>query len=126
MSIWDFLLFLCWSYLLVAYLVVLFQILGDLFRDSQVSGGRKAGWVIGLLVLPLIMAVVYLFKRGHGMAERDGARMQRAQGASQQYIRSVAARANPAEQIMAAKTLLDTGTITRSDFEVMKAKALAA
>jgi hypothetical protein len=126
MSFWDFIVFLLWSYLFVAYLMVMFQIIGDLFRDRELGGGMKAVWFIGLLILPVITAVVYLISRGQGMAERQGQRVQRARGETEEYIQSVAARANPAEQITSAKALLDAGTITRPEFEVMKAKALAA
>jgi hypothetical protein len=126
MSFWDFMLFLLWSYIFVAYLMVMFQIIGDLFRDREVSGGMKALWFIGLLLLPVITAVVYLITRGRGMAERQGQRIQQVRGETEEYIQSVAARANPAEQITSAKALLDAGTITHSEFDVMKAKALAA
>jgi hypothetical protein len=126
MSFWDFILFLLWSYLFVAYLMVMFQIIGDLFRDRELGGGMKAVWFIGLLILPVITAVVYLITRGQGMAERQGQRMQQARGETEGYIQSVAARANPAEQITSAKALLDAGTITRPEFDVIKAKALAA
>ena len=35
--------------MLVAYLLVLFQIVVDLFRDKDLSGFTKAIWIIGLL-----------------------------------------------------------------------------
>jgi ABC-type multidrug transport system fused ATPase/permease subunit len=126
MTFWDFVLFLFYSYLLVAYLIIMFQIIADIFRDPDLGGGMKALWFIGLVILPVIIAVVYLITRSRGMAERQAQRMQRRQGETEGYIQSVAARANPAEQISSAKALLDAGTITQPEFEVMKAKALAA
>ena len=44
-SFWDFFWFIISFFLLFAYLMVLFQIVGDLFRDHTVSGGMKAVWV---------------------------------------------------------------------------------
>jgi hypothetical protein len=111
--------------LLCAYLVVLFRIIGDLFRDRDLSGGMKAVWFIGLLVVPFLSVVIYLITRGDGMANRQMQAARQAQGEADQYIQTVASRANSAEQIASAKGLLDAGTITQVEFERLKAKALA-
>ena len=125
MSFGDLLWFLLWSYLFIAYLVVMFQIISDLFRDRDESGIMKAVWIFGLIVFPLLVALIYLIVRGKGMGERQMQAMQKAQGETDQYIQSVAGRSNPAEQIASAKALLDSGTITQAEFDRMKAKALA-
>ena len=70
-STWDFL----WHFLIIfawiAYLLVLFQILMDLFwRDHKTSGWVKAVWVVFLFVFPWLTAVIYLIARGKGMSER--------------------------------------------------------
>ena len=121
----EFFWFLLWTYFFVAYLVVLFRIIGDLFRDRDLSGGMKAVWFIGLLVVPFLSVVIYLITRGDGMANRQMQAARQAQGEADQYIQNVAGRANSAEQIASAKSLLDAGTITQAEFERLKAKALA-
>ena len=121
----EFFWFLLWTYFFVAYLVVLFRIIGDLFRDRDLSGGMKAVWFIGLLVVPFLSVVIYLIARGDGMANRQMQAARQAQGEADQYIQNVAGRANSAEQIASAKGLLDAGTITQVEFERLKAKALA-
>lgn len=70
-SSWDFL----WHFLIIfawiAYLLVLFQILGDLlWRDHKTSGWAKAMWVVFLILFPWLTALIYLIARGPGMAER--------------------------------------------------------
>ena len=125
MSFWDFLLLILWTYLFIAYLMVMFQIISDIFRDRELSGGMKAVWFIGLLFLPILTAVIYLIVRGKQMSERQVQAVQKAQGDTDQYIQTVAGRANPAEQISSAKGLLDAGTISQSEFDQLKAKALA-
>ena len=125
MGFWEFFWFLLWSYLFVAYLVVLFQIIGDLFKDRDLSGGMKALWFIGLLVLPFLTAVIYLIARGQGMGQQHMSAARQAQGETEQYIQTVAGQTNPAEQIASAKGLLEAGTITQTEFERLKAKALA-
>jgi hypothetical protein len=126
MSFWDLIWFLFWAYVFVAYLIVMFQIITDLFRDRDLSGGWKAIWFIGLLVLPILTALIYLIARGKQMGERQMRAARQAQGETEQYIQTVANRGtNPADQIASAKALLDAGTITQPEFESLKAKALA-
>ena len=110
----------------MCYLMVLFQIIGDLFRDKDLSGWWKALWIIFLIIFPFLAAFIYLIARGRGMAERQAGEMRKAQVATDQYIQSVASRGNPADQIASAKSLLDSGTITQEEFDKLKQKALAS
>jgi hypothetical protein len=124
-STWDFL----WHFLIifawVAYLLVLFQILTDLFwRDHQTSGAVKAIWVVFLFLLPWLTAVVYLIVRGQGMAMRAREAAAAAKQQTDDYIRQAAGR-SPAEEIGHAKQLLDAGTINQAEYDALKTKALA-
>ncbi|WP_402469917.1 SHOCT domain-containing protein [Isoptericola aurantiacus] len=124
-SFWDYIWFLLWIFLFMAYLIVLFQILSDLFRDHQLSGWWKAIWVVFLIFVPLITALIYLIARGRGMAERNLAAAKDAKSATDDYIKSVAGPVSPADQIASAKKLLDEGTISAEEFASLKAKALS-
>jgi Short C-terminal domain/Phospholipase_D-nuclease N-terminal len=123
-NFWDIVWLILSTFVFVAYLLVLFQILVDLFRDHELGGGFKALWIIGLIFLPVMTALVYIVARGRGMAERARAAAQRAKSEADAYIRDVAGK-SPADQIATAKTLLDAGTITPDEFARLKAKALA-
>ena len=112
------------SFAFVAYLIILFQIVTDLFRDREQKGWHKAIWIVFLLVFPLITAVVYLIARGNGMATRQAAYVKQAQESTDSYIREVAGR-SPAQEIADAKALLDAGSISAEEFEKIKAKALS-
>jgi hypothetical protein len=125
MDFGDFFVLLIWSFLFVMYLMVLFHIFGDLFRDPELGGGAKALWTIGLILLPFLIMVIYLVVRGRGMAERQAGEIRQAQAATDQYIKSVASSSSPADQISSAKALLDSGSITQAEFDQLKAKALA-
>ena len=116
---------LIWSFLFVFYLMILFHILGDLFRDKSLNGWWKALWVIALIIFPFLSALIYLIARGRGMAERQAGEFREAQAATDSYIQQVAGRGNPAEQIATAKGLLDQGTINQAEFDQLKAAALA-
>lgn len=123
-STWDFL----WHFLIIfawiAYLLVLFQILTDLFwRDHKTSGWVKAVWVIFLILIPWLTALVYLIARGKGMSERAQAAALAAKKETDDYIKQAAGR-SPAQEIADAKALLDAGTISQAEFDGLKAKAL--
>ena len=124
MSFWDIIWFIIVSFAFIAYLMIMFNILTDLFRDRSTSGGVKAVWVVCLVFFPLITAVVYLVVRGGGMAQRQAAAFDAAKWAQDDYIKNVAG-ASPAQHIAEAKGLLDAGTISQEEFESLKAKALA-
>ena len=59
------------------------------------------------------------------MTERAIKQQEAAQSQVDQYVQSVAAKGDPAEQIAKAKQLLDSGTITQAEFDQIKQKALA-
>jgi Short C-terminal domain/Phospholipase_D-nuclease N-terminal len=123
----DFFWLLIWSFFFVFYLMILFHIIADLFRDKELSGWWKALWVVALIIVPFLTALIYLIARGRGMAERQSVDMQRAQAANEAYIRQVAGNgslSNPTDQIARAKNLLDSGAITPAEFDRLKAAAL--
>ena len=124
MDFWDFFWLLVWSFFFIAYLIVLFQIIADLFRDKDLSGWWKAVWIVFLIFLPILTSLVYLIARGRGMAERQVSAVAQAKQDTDAYIRQVAA-ASPTDQIASAKSLLDAGAITPEEFAQLKAKALA-
>lgn len=122
-SFWDFLWLIIVSFAFVAYLMVLFSIIGDLFRDHKTSGWVKAIWVFFLILAPFLTALIYLIARGGDMTKRQVAALQHAKDEQDQYIKQVAGRTS-AEEIAHAKTLLDNGTITDEEFAQLKSKAL--
>ena len=123
-SFWDIIWCFVFVFAFVAYLMALFSIIGDLFRDRKLNGWFKAIWILFLIFVPFLTALVYLIARGKGMAERAAGAAQEAQNATDAYIRQ-AAGSSPSEEIAKAKALLDSGAITAEDFAALKAKALA-
>ncbi len=126
MDFWEIVWFCFVSFVFVAYLMMLFSIVTDLFRDPDTAGVVKALWFIALIFLPFITALVYVIVRGQGMTERRVRDVQAMQQQQDAYIRDVAGEAtSPAEQIAQAKSMLDAGTITHNEYEQLKQKALA-
>jgi Phospholipase_D-nuclease N-terminal len=113
-------------YFMIIYLIMLFRVIFDVFRDSSLSGVAKAGWLIFILIVPLIALIVYVIVRGPSMAERDRKDVSAAQEAQDEYIRQVAGSGESAtEQIARAHQLLTSGAISQQEFDAIKAKALS-
>lgn len=123
-NLWDVTGWFLSFFILFAYLMVLFSIFGDLFRDRTMRGWAKALWVIFLIVVPILTALVYLIARGGGMTQRQQRDVTEAQNQADEYIRKVAG-SSPVEEIARAKALLDSGAITQGEFDSLKARALA-
>jgi hypothetical protein len=124
MSFWDVVWFIFISFAFFAYLMVMFSILSDLFRDRETSGIAKAVWVVALIFLPFLTSLVYLIVRGRGMAERAARGSELAKQQQDAYIRQVAGQTTPADQIAQARAMLDAGAISQSEYEALKTKAL--
>lgn len=123
-NFWEFLWLIISTFFLFAYLIVLFQIVVDLFRDRELGGFAKALWIIALVFVPMLTALAYIIVRGGGMGRRQAAAQREAQAEAESYIRNIAGT-SPAEQIARAQSLLKDGTITDQEFAALKAKALA-
>ncbi|MFE6970615.1 SHOCT domain-containing protein [Isoptericola sp. NPDC057653] len=124
-TFWDWFWLMLWWFFLFAYLIMLFQIVSDLFRDRSLNGWWKALWVVLLILLPLLSALVYLIARGRGMAERHYEERMAHKQMTDDYIRSTAGTSrSAADDIAQAKALLDSGAIDATEFAQLKAKAL--
>ena len=118
---WTMLVFFVW----VAWFMLLFRVIGDVFRRHDIGGGAKVLWLIFVIALPFLGVFIYLIAEIKGMAERDLERMQAHRQASDAYIQSVAGSGGAAAEIDKAKQLLDSGAITQAEFDALKRKALA-
>jgi hypothetical protein len=119
--VWTFALF----FALLVYFWLIITVFADLFRRHELSGWGKAGWVVVVLVLPLIGPLIYLIMQGRAMADRDARRISQAQQQTDDYIRSVAAPGfHGVDEIARAKELLDRGAISREEFEQLKRRVL--
>ena len=121
--LWTMLVFFLW----VSWFIILFHVVADIFRRDDASGGKKTLWLIFVLFAPFLGVFVYLIANSDDMAQRNLAQARAQQAQMDDYVRSVAGSGGgAAAEIDHAKQLLDSGTITQSEFEAIKAKALAA
>ena len=119
---WTLIVFFLW----VAWFWLLISVATDVFRRHDIGGGKKTVWLLFMLFVPFLGVLVYLIANNDGMTQRniDRARSDRAQ--FDDYVRSVSSEGGAAAEIDKAKQLLDSGAIDQSEFEAIKAKALAS
>ena len=112
-------------FLFVIYFWILITIFGDLFRDHQMSGWGKAGWIFVLFFVPFLGMLIYLIARGEGMRERAVKERADMQRHMDEYVRETAAGASSADELAKLSELKDKGAISQEEFDRAKAKLLA-
>jgi hypothetical protein len=117
-TMFVFFLFFIWIWILIT-------VFADIFRRRDASGFAKVAWIIFVILLPYLGVFVYLIANHDGMAERNIKQAQAQQEQMDAYVKSVAGSGGAAGEIEKAKALLDSGAISQSEFDSLKAKALA-
>jgi hypothetical protein len=118
---WTLIVFFLW----VLWFWLLISIVGDVFRRRDIGGGKKTLWLIFMLFVPFVGVLAYILVNSDSMAERNLERARAQQAQMDTYVRETAGTGGAAEEIDKAKQLLDSGAITQTEFEAIKAKALA-
>lgn len=109
----------------VIWIWILIIILGDLFRDHELSGWWKAVWVLFLVFIPFLTALVYLIARGNGMRERTIQAQAEAKKEFDAYVRQTAGGASTADELGKLAELKAKGVLTEEEYQAQKAKLLS-
>ena len=116
-----------WFTLFFIWIWILISCVMDIFRDHELGGWGKFGWLFFIIVLPYLGVFVYLIARGQGMAARNVKQAQANADAQRAYIQSVAgpaAGSSTAEELAKLADLKEKGVISDEEFASLKAKAL--
>lgn len=119
--LWTLLVFFLW----VAWFWLLITVAVDVFRRHDIGGGKKTVWLLFMLFVPFLGVFVYLIANNDGITQRNLERARSDKAQFDDYVRSVSTEGGAAAEIDRAKKLLDSGAINQSEFEAIKAKALA-
>src|SRR4051794_24122643 len=111
-----------WFFLWIVWIMLLFRVFGDIFRNHQSSGWAKAGWVIVTLILPFLGVFIYLIVHGGDMARRDAEQARAQQDAFNAYVQDAAGSAGSADELTKLADLKERGVITDAEFQQQKAK----
>ena len=117
---WSFL----WFFIFFIWIMLLFQIFGDIMRSKDLGGWGKSLWVIGIILVPFFGIFLYLIIRGGKMHERQLAAAQANQQAMNQYIRDTASTGDPATQLTQLADLHTSGKLSDDEYATAKAKVI--
>jgi hypothetical protein len=114
-----------WFFIFFLWIMLLFYVFADIFRDHELGGWGKALWVIFVIFLPYLGVFVYLIARGSSMQKRSIEAHQQQEQQFQAYVKEAAgSSASPAEELSKLADLKAKGVIDDAEFATMKAKIL--
>ncbi|MBK9178728.1 MAG: SHOCT domain-containing protein [Acidimicrobiales bacterium] len=117
---WTMIFFFLW----VAWIMLVFRVVIDIFRSKNLGGVGKAFWALFVILIPWLGVLVYLIARGRSMAQRDHADAVAHEEAVQAYIRQTAGSVSTADEISKLAALQAQGVITDAEFAQQKARLL--
>jgi hypothetical protein len=141
LTVLEFALLVLWIWLAVTVVV-------DVFRSHDLSGWAKAGWVVLIVLLPLLGVLIYVIARGDKMKAHEVSQerlqerafisdvedlrtrgiltddeVQRARTKSQPIT---SARPSPDDDVDELEVLRDRGILSDEEFQRAKQRALAS
>lgn len=125
-GLWDVIVSIFWFTLLMTWVWMIIAILGDIFRDRELNGARKAMWTAFIVIIPWLGALCYIFARGNSMNERtmQARRDQEAQMRSFVQESVGTTGASVSDELRELVQLRDSGVLTVAEYEQAKAKVL--
>lgn len=121
---WSMLLLFLW----IMWFVLLFRVVVDIFRDDDLSGWAKAGWLVFTILLPFLGVFVYVVARGKNMGRREVTQARAQQEAFDAHIREAAGdkvRPSSIDELAKLSEIRARGDITDEEFRRAKELVLA-
>ncbi|MBJ7905710.1 SHOCT domain-containing protein [Streptomyces sp. DSM 110735] len=116
-----------WFFLWIMWFFLLFKVIVDIFRDDDLHGWAKAGWLVFVVLLPFLGVFVYVVARGKGMGGRERKHMTEQRAAFDAYVKDAAGGPvpNSADQLAKLSELRKRGDITQEEFQRAKEMVLS-
>ncbi|MER6133945.1 SHOCT domain-containing protein [Streptomyces sp. NPDC001815] len=120
---WSMLLFFLW----ILWIMLLFRVVTDIFRDDAMNGWAKAGWLALTILLPYLGVLVYVIARGKNMGRREIAKAREQQDAFHAYVREAAGdgRRSSVDELAKLSEIRAAGDITDEEFRRAKGLVLS-
>jgi len=116
---------LLWFSLFVLWFWLVITIFVDIMHNPDLSGWGKGLWAVGIIIIPFLGIILYLIVNGGKSAERAADEARSYDEATQAYIRQTAGTADsPSEELTKLADLHSAGTLSDSEYEAAKAKAV--
>jgi hypothetical protein len=116
---------LMWWFLWVAWILLVFQLIVDIFRSDDIGDAKKAFWAMFVVLLPWLGVLLYLIVRGGSMAQRDLDQAAAHEAAFQSYIKRTVAPGSTADELTKLATLHQKGVVTDAELTQQKARLLS-
>lgn len=118
---WTLMIWFLW----LAWILLVFRVITDVFRSRDLGGASKAFWTLFVIIIPWLGVLVYLIARGGSMAQRDQEVVASREADFQAYLRETVSSGGTADELTKLAALRDQGHLTDQEFEQQKAKLLA-
>lgn len=112
---WYMLLFFLW----IMFFWVFISVVADIFRRDDMGGWAKAGWLLLIIVLPLLGILIYVIARPK-MTAQDVRMITQAEAAQR-----AASGVSTADELAKLKDLHNQGVLSDSEYESLKQKAIS-
>jgi hypothetical protein len=113
--LWYSILFFFW----ILAIWIFIMIVSDVFRRDDLSGGKKALWIVFMIILPFIGVLTYIIVRPKVTAQ--DVKLAAQAEAAQKAVAGV----STADELAKLNELRSQGVISHEEFEELKKKALA-
>ncbi|WP_432092191.1 SHOCT domain-containing protein [Streptomyces sp. bgisy100] len=116
-----------WIFLWIFWLVLLFRVITDVFRDHDMSGPAKAAWILFVIVVPFLGVLAYVIVRGDGMGKREIRHAREQQAAFNDYLRETVGADDGSANVDRLAKLSDLkarGDISEAEYQRAKEKIL--
>lgn len=118
---WTLMIWFLW----LAWILLVFRVITDVFRSRDMGGAAKAFWTLFVIIIPWLGVLVYLIARGGSMAQRDQEVVATREAEFQAYLRQTVSSGGTADELAKLAALREQGHLTDQEFEQQKAKLLA-
>lgn len=116
---------LIWFSLVFLWIMLVFRVVGDIFRSRDMGGVAKALWLVFVMFLPYLGVFLYLILRGDKMAHHQLQAMEAQEQAVRQYIQRTAGTSpSPADELARLAEMRQSGLIDDAEFAALKAKVI--
>lgn len=115
-------------FLFFMWVMLVFNVIGDIFRSDDLSGWGKALWTAFIVFVPYFGVFAYLIVRGSSMAQRQVDQVQAQEAAVQDYIRTTAggSGSSEADQLASLAELHTAGKLSDDEYAAAKSRVLNA
>jgi type VI protein secretion system component VasK len=114
-----------WFFIWIIWIMLLFRVIGDIFRSHDLGGFAKVLWLLLVIVVPFFGVFVYMIARGHAMAQHDMDAAQARDDQMRAYVQQAIPSNGSADELAKLAELNRTGVLTDAEFAQEKSKILA-